>query len=108
MIPSNLEECFQELHKKSFDMDLEEIKSLPEEEMIRLHHTLGRWIRNNWGLWIGSPLKDYFISLGLSHPDDMSGVILTSFYRHLKGLPLDVEGQIKEYLEYWKKQNIPL
>lgn len=104
MIPTNLEECFKELHKKSCDKDLEEIKSRPEEDMIEFHHTLGRWMRNEWGLWSGGHLQDYFKKIGLWHPDDMSGVILTSFYRHLKGLPLNIEDQVKYYLDYWKTQ----
>lgn len=102
MIPTNLEECFKELHKIAFDKDLAEIKSRPENDMIEFHHTLGRRIRNEWGLWSGGPLQDYFKGLGLWHADDMSGVILTSFYRHLNNLPLDIEGQVKYYLDYWK------
>lgn len=106
MIPKNLEECLKELHKKAHDKDLEEIKSRPEDDMIEFHHTLGRWMRNEWGLWKGGPLLDYFKGLGLWHADDCSGLILTSFYRHLKGLPLDIEGQVAEYKEYWAKQGI--
>lgn len=102
-IPTNLEECFKELHKKAMDKDLEDIKSRPEEDMIEFHHTLGRWIRNEWGLWSGGSLQDYFKNLGLHHADDMSGLILTSFYRHLKNIPLDIQKQVNYYKEYWDK-----
>lgn len=103
MIPNNLEECFQALHKIAYDKDIEEIKSRPEEDMVEFHHTLGRWMRNNWGLWSGGPLKDYFEKLGLWHPDDCSGLILTSFHRYLMKVPLDIEGQVAKYKEYWKQ-----
>jgi hypothetical protein len=32
----------------------------------------------------------------------MSGLILTSFWRHLHGVPLDVEGQVAAYQRYWE------
>ena len=60
----------------------------PERILIRLHHTLGRYLRNEWGLWTGSSLskllrQDY----GISHPDDMSHFILTQYSRvHLPTL----------------------
>ena len=48
--------------------------------MIRYHLDLGMWMRNNWGLWGGSRLHKYFRAKGISHPEDMSSVIL--FYYH--------------------------
>ena len=68
------------------------------------HHSLGRWIRNNWGLWKKEgTLYAWFVGLGLHHADDMSGVILTSFWRHMNGKDLDIEGQVKHYQDYWAK-----
>ena len=34
--------------------DIDRFKSLKENEIDRCHHTLGRWIRNNWELGPGS------------------------------------------------------
>ena len=34
---------------------------------------------------------------GVKHPDDMSAMILTSYYRHLLGKEIDFEGQISAY-----------
>lgn len=45
------------------------------------HFTLGLWMRNNWGLWGGSRLKRYFTERNVYHPDDMSGEILTAYYK---------------------------
>ena len=71
-----------------------------------LHSTDGRWMRNNWGLWTqDSDLYSWFVSRGITHPDDMTGIILTSFYRVEHDLKIDLEGQIQEYKDYWKKYN---
>lgn len=102
-IPTDLEDCFKELKKMLPAELVEKMKSGPEKEMIKYHHGLGTWLRNNWGLWGGSRLREYFKKLGLAHPDDMSSVVLNSFWRHLNNKPLKVDEQVKYYQEYWKK-----
>lgn len=75
--------------------------TLPEDiSTSRLHFELGMWIRNNWGLWRNSELKNYFVDKGIVHPDNMSGIILTSYHRHLNNKPIDLEGQIKFYQKW--------
>lgn len=105
-IPTTLEECFEVLLVLSKKKEIDMIRSQPEKDMCHHHHGIGMWMRNTWGLWQGGPLQDHFKKMGLWHADDMSGVILTSFHRHLNNKPLEVEEQIKHYLDYWKKQNI--
>jgi len=85
-IPKKIEECFVELDK-ILDSDVkEEMKNLKNNgEMIRYHHGLGTWIRNNWGLWGGSRLLKYFQSYGYKVPDSMSGIILNNYYNWLHG-----------------------
>lgn len=85
-IPKNIEECFIELDK-ILDSDVkEEMKNLRNcGEMIRYHHGLGTWIRNNWGLWGGSRLLKYFQGYGYKDPDSMSGIILDNYYSWLHG-----------------------
>jgi hypothetical protein len=56
---------------------------------------MGLTIRNCWGLWGHSRLAKYFNELGIDHPDDMSGIILTSLWRELNHLPMDLAGQIQ-------------
>nr|WP_293311851.1 DUF6794 domain-containing protein [Pedobacter sp. UBA5917] len=77
---------------------MEETKAVAE-----MHFSTGMWIRNKW-LWgnRNPPLINYFKSLGLNHPDDISSVIITSLHRELNGKNIDLEGQIKVYLDYWK------
>lgn len=85
-IPKNLEECFVELDKLLSEIDKKEIQSLPKrEDMIRYHHGLGMWMRNTWRLWAGSRLQKYFTDRGITHPDEMSSVILYHYYDWLTG-----------------------
>jgi hypothetical protein len=59
-------------------------------------------MRNNWNLWTKSRLKRYFNRKGIYHPDDMSGIILKSYYRHLNDIDIDLKNQIKYYQNYWE------
>jgi hypothetical protein len=101
-IPKDLEDCFKELKIVLPPALIEEIRSGTEDDMARYHRDLGVWLRNNWGLWSGSRLKDYFNNQGIKHPDDMSGIILISFWRHLNNKPIQLREQISYYQRYWK------
>jgi hypothetical protein len=92
-IPTNIEECIEQMLKWGA---IDQFKAMSESDAIAsTHHSVGQYIRNQWGLWTGSPLKDYFTNKGLRHPDDMSGVIIMAFHRHLNGKPLNVDNEIK-------------
>jgi hypothetical protein len=50
--------------------------------VTELHHTLGRYLRNKWGLWQGSPLAKHMEQVhGASHVDDMSSMIISAYCR---------------------------
>jgi hypothetical protein len=106
-VPRNLEECFAALEKTLRPEDLEAFRAAPEGDLARYHLSLGMSIRNRWGLWNGSPLQKYFRGLGVRHPDDMSGIILTSFWRHLHGKPQDLDEQVEGYRRYWDSLKKP-
>lgn len=84
-VPETLEECFVELEKFLSEEELEEFKGTKEDDLAGYHFGLGSWIRNNWGLWLDSPLARYFRGIEIDHPDDMSAIILTCFHRYLNG-----------------------
>jgi hypothetical protein len=94
-IPKDLEDCMAELKKILPPEEIQKMREGAEEDMFLYHHGLGTWLRNNWGLWRGSRLSAWFNERGIQHPDDMSGIILTSFWRHLNGKPLGLEKQIR-------------
>lgn len=84
-IPTTPEEAIQVLDAMLSEEDKEYLRT-EKNAAIKCHHSLGRWIRNNWGLWADekSPLKSYFIERGIEHPDDMSGAILDAYVQYLK------------------------
>lgn len=102
-IPENLEDCFKELERMLSSELIEEMKFAEEKKMIKYHRGLGMWMRNNWGLRSGSRLSKYFRDMEIRHPDDISGIILNSFWRYLNSEPMKLEKQIKYYQDYWKK-----
>lgn len=84
--PKDLGEAILQLEKMHHDTTKQKILGMTEREFIgNSHFGLGMWMRNNWGLWKGGELAKHFNSIGIYHPDDMSGIILTSYYRHLNG-----------------------
>ncbi len=104
-IPKDLDECFVELNKMLKPEDLEIVKNRTESNIGTMHHGLGRWLRNNWGLWAESSLAKWFNEKGIHHADDMSGIILTSFWRDINSEPIELEEQIKFYQDFWDKNN---
>jgi len=82
--PKNLTECIQMLDKNLKKQDKEYIKTLTEDEFfMESHFTIGMGIRNEW-LRSGNPeLVKFFLDQGVKHLDDMSAMILTSYYRYL-------------------------
>lgn len=102
-IPTNLEEAFQWLDEHVSDKEV----FIKEDEITAValcHHGLGRWLRNNWGLWKeDTPLAFYFISHGVKHADDMSGIILRSYWRFKNHQPIRFDEQVQFYKNYWKE-----
>ena len=93
--PKNLTECIQMLDHILKKEDKEKAKTLTESEfLIETYFGTGMGIRNEW-IRSGNPeLVKFFSDEGVKHPDDMSAMILTSYYRHLLGKEIDFEGQI--------------
>ena len=96
--PKNLTECIQMLDHILKKEDKEKAKTLTESEfLIETYFGTGMGIRNEW-IRSGNPeLVKFFLDQGVKHLDDMSAMILTSYYRHLLGKEIDFEGQISAY-----------
>ena len=80
IIPKTVEEAISILEN---DFTQEDRDYLKENGAIGVHMSLGRWIRNNWGLWEEEPneLKKSLIEKGFSHPDDMSNYIIEEYIK---------------------------
>jgi len=99
-IPKNLEEAISELDRMLSAESKNEIINKTEDEFAASSHFgIGTWMRNNWGLWKGGELADYFINLEIYNPEDMSGLILDWYYRHLQNPNLTAEEQVADYLK---------
>lgn len=106
-IPADLEDCFSTLNELLYEDEIEKIRLGSEEDMAIYHFSLGLTLRNNWGLWSGSRLASWFNERGITHPDDMSGIILDSYWRFLNDKPIELEKQIRFYQEYWEEIEKP-
>jgi hypothetical protein len=94
-IPKNMKDSFTRLDQMLSDTLKQSLRHPdPEYGLARFHFSLGLWMRNNWQLWGGSRLQQYFEKLGVNHPDDMSGIILRTYSEYLNGKTLD-EASIK-------------
>lgn len=71
-----------------------------DKDMIVYHQTVGRDMRNQWGLWQSEKsleLKTELKNFGCGeHHDDMSMFILNLFYHHVKSPELPIETVINE------------
>lgn len=105
-LPKNLEEAFIILKNDLTVPDQVDIINMTKDELCCLHHTFGRFIRNNWNLWYKTDLTEYFNKLGIWHADDISSIIIESFWHHLRSEPLDLDNQIKSYQDFWESQGI--
>ncbi|MCL6582752.1 MAG: GTP cyclohydrolase [bacterium] len=103
-IPKNLDECFTELNNMLGPLAIDEIRNEKESSVRMFHYGLGTSIKNCWELWrTHSPLTQYFNQLGIYHADDMSDIILTSFWRYLNNKPINLEELIERYQRSWVK-----
>ncbi len=102
--PTNLEESNSYFDKDLNTKDKKYIKSLTRDHLSELHFTLGLNIRNIWIYGDRNPgLVNYFHDLGLYHPDDISGIIIKSYWSYLNNNDFDLKNEIKIYKDYWEE-----
>jgi len=103
-MPENLEESISYFQNEWTSSELSSFKNKLEYEAIaEAHFGAGLWIRNTWIKGNRNvPLANYFTSLGINHPDDISSIILRSLHRKLNNRIIDVEKQVESYKAYWK------
>lgn len=86
-IPKDLTEAVEQLNKLLSSTTLKWVDQMKHRNgMIEAHLGLGIKLRNRWGLWHGSRLRDFFLRQGIEHADSMSGAILEALWdkRHIK------------------------
>lgn len=98
-----LEKAFKDLEKKLAKRHIKRFKNTEENQATaEAHMGIGLYIRN---FWIRNESKkelvQFFDSLEIYHPDDMSSIILTSFHRKLNNKPIRLEEQVNNIQAYW-------
>jgi hypothetical protein len=103
IIPANLDEALRELESQLKDDEKAEILGFEEEDFVIMSHMfLGQELRNQWLYPGDSPLLEFFKAEGLFLEDDMSDILLRSFYRYLKGEDIRYEEQLRGKPRYKK------
>ncbi|MFH2047992.1 MAG: DUF6794 domain-containing protein [bacterium] len=104
-VPINLEDCFVKLDSILPDSTKQEIMESKDDDMTRYHMGLGMWIRNNWIYGhTDESLSQLFFPNGIMHVDDVSSIILTSYWRYLNNKPIRLDEQTQYYIDYWKEE----
>jgi hypothetical protein len=116
-IPENFDESLKQLEKITPDSTKARIRTMIEDDfVIKTHFSTGLGIRNNWlynryllGLIVTkSDLRKDLMSKGLYQNDDMSSVILRSFYRKLNNKEILLPQQIKDVNQFYINMNNPI
>jgi hypothetical protein len=102
--PATIDEALHYFEKKWSDKQKESFKKLPEEKAVSEHDlSTGIFIRSQWlSNQKNTALLNQFIGMGIDQTHDMSAIILTSLHRKLNNIPIDLEGQVKYFKDYWK------
>lgn len=89
-------------------LDNDEKKTLidaGEDNIALFHHHWGRDIRNLWSMWEkNTPLVNDFKKIGITHPDDMSAIIMVSAIRKINNKPVKLKEQAESFKKYWLKE----
>ncbi|GLQ19391.1 DUF6794 domain-containing protein [Algimonas porphyrae] len=86
--------------------DHETVVNSSFDKLAMYHFGWGTGIRNSWGLWAGNtPISQYFRDLGVSHPDDMSGIIIDSYWLYFNDCDIQLDKQVAYYQAYWSQED---
>ena len=69
-----------------------------------VHHTIGRYLRNEWSLWgDDTPLKrDAVEKYGIAHADDISALIIEWVFVKIQGDEFDAIGYCRCFHDHWE------
>jgi hypothetical protein len=104
-IPDTMEEAYHFLDAKLPPDQRERFKQMIESEVVAsTHFGLGMHIRNYWFRSGKSALPGFLYSLGAMDLDDLSSMVLTSYWRYLNNKPIEIEKQGAYYKRWWEEQ----
>lgn len=100
-VPSNLDEAVNIIKEA---LSPEAIEFVKTSVSTSVHFDFGRYIRNNWSLWEKESVlvKWFEKEYGITHADDISGIILECVWDDVKGNPRKDREKAEEFKEYWR------
>lgn len=105
---NSLEDCFRELNSLIKQKGRKELLQISEEQFLfQSHFEIGAWIRNNWIREGRVTFIETLREKGARHIDDISAIILTSYYRYLHGRDINLDEQLAFYRDYWLINGTP-
>lgn len=106
-IPVDVSDALTELDRLSSPEGRQLLMAGKEEDIANtLIYGLGKWMIVNWNFYNGSRLSHDLKQRGVTLPDDMALYLIVTYYRHLKGLPLQLEERAQEIYEKRKREQI--
>ena len=101
-VPSTIKMAVQMLVDSLSDEDLKVVQSTDASQH---HFPAGIGLRNGWSLWeADSPLKrDAVNTYGISHADDISGLILAWTFAVARSEPFAPHVHCQTYHQHWRK-----
>jgi hypothetical protein len=104
-IPNTLDEAYLSLDASLKPEDRLAFMQRPEREAVmEAHYAVGLYIRNQWLRSGKSALVKLLHEKGAQSLDDMSSMILHSYWRHLNGKPIQLNEQGACYRKWWSEQ----
>ena len=103
-IPKNLDEAILYFQQHWTKSQLKDFQSKAENKAVgELHFETGLWIRNNWVHGDRDTiLRNYFKTIGIYAPDDISSIILNSLHRRLNKKNIELYKQVEIYKAFWQ------
>ena len=83
--PTPLEAAVECVIAQLSEEDASFIKHAEPDDIASMHFGLGQSIRNNFGLWGDSPLREFLAAKGIAHEDDMSVEVIRAVQARLRG-----------------------
>ncbi len=77
------------------DEDKNLVKATPFDDLITFHMGWGMGIRNGMCLWRIGPLKTWFETRGVSHPDSMSHKLIQLYWAYLNDCKIDPDAFVR-------------
>jgi hypothetical protein len=104
-VPHTMDQAYSALDRLLSPSERSQFAGQPEQQAVTdAHFGLGMHMRNEWFRSGGSSLVGTLHKLGARHFDDMSSMVLTSYWRHLNGKPVELENQGACYRRWWEEQ----